>query len=75
MNVVQTKLAKPAPAGTAHLIAWLPVDPRVKPGSIVSLDKDEGNRWRVEAQYATQDSDLINTKWGLELPRSQRTER
>jgi hypothetical protein len=75
MMVVQTKLTKPTPTGTAHLIAWLPVDPRVKPGSVISLDKDEDNRWKVEAQFATQDSDLINTKWGLELPKSQRTER
>lgn len=75
MRVVQTALAKKTDRGMAHLVAWLPVDVRVKRGTVVSLDKVDNDRWTVEAQYATQDSELINTKWGLELPKSQRTER
>jgi len=75
MRVVQTALTKRTETGTAHLIAWLPVDPRVKRGTVVSLDKDDSNRWTVEAQYATQESEEINDKWGLRLPKSQRTER
>ncbi len=75
MKVVQTKLTKRTETGTAHLVAWLPVDPRVRRGSVVSLDKDDSDRWTVEAQYAVQDADAIQTKWGLELPKGQRTER
>lgn len=75
MKVIQTALAKRTETGTARLVAWLPVDPRVKCGTVISLDKVDNDRWMVEAQYAVQDQELINTKWGLELPRSQRTER
>jgi hypothetical protein len=60
--------------GTSNLVAWLPVRGDVHVGSVVSLD-DSGERWRVEDQWMRQDSSLINTKWGLELPKSQRTER
>jgi len=74
MKVVQTALSKLTPTGTAHLVAWLPIDSRVKRGSVVSLDKDDSNRWTVEQQYAVQEADSIQTKWGLDLPRSQRTE-
>ena len=75
MKVVQTALSKRIETGTAHLVAWLPVDPRVKRGTVVSLDKVDNDRWTVEAQYVTQDLELINTKWGTQLPKSQRTER
>lgn len=75
MRVVQTALAKKTERGVEHLVAWLPVDPRVKVGSVVSLDKVDNDRWTVEAQYVVQDHSLINTKWGKELPKSQRTER
>ena len=56
-------------------MAWLPVDPKVHPGTVVSLDKDDSNRWTVEKQYSVQEADALHTKWGLDLPRSQRTER
>jgi hypothetical protein len=75
MKVVQTALTKQTGTGVAHLVAWLPVDPRVKRGSVISLDKDDSNRWQVEEQYAIQDADAIQTKWGLDLPKGQRTER
>jgi hypothetical protein len=75
MKVVQTALTKKTETGVAHLIAWLPVDPRVKRGSVISLDKDDGNRWVVERQYAVQDSAEIQRGWGVDLPKSQRTER
>ena len=70
MFVVQTHLSH----GTNHIIAWLPVDQRVKAGSVVSIDKQEG-RWRVEKQYAVQSVDHIQRGWGLDLPKTHRTER
>jgi hypothetical protein len=76
MQVVQTLLTRQTETGEAKLIAWLPVKPNVRVGSIVSLkDVGDGLRWRVSAQWCEQDSSLINQKWGNDLPKSQRTER
>jgi surface antigen len=74
MNVVQTKLTRRTPSGTSNLVAWLPEKPNVRVGSVVSLDGSD-ERWRVSEQWCRQDSSLINQKWGLELPKTQRTER
>jgi len=74
MKVVQTKLSRQTETGTASTVAWLPVKSNVRVGTVLSLDGSDV-RWRVEAQWMTQDSSLINQKWGLELPPSQRTER
>lgn len=74
MQVVQTLLTRQTETGKATLIAWLPVKPNVRVGSIVSLDGSD-ERWRVADQWQSQDSSLINQKWGLDLPKSQRTER
>jgi len=76
MMLVQTLLTRQTETGISTLIAWLPVKPNVRVGSIVSLkDLEDGVKWRVEEQWAQLDSELINTKWGLDLPKSQRTER
>jgi hypothetical protein len=74
MKLVQTTLVRKTETGKAHLITWLPVDPRVRRGSVISLD-DNPYRWMVAAQHSMQDADAIQTKWGLGLPSSQRTER
>ena len=74
MQVVQTLLKRTIATGTEQKVCWLPVRPDVKPGVVVSL-KDEESRWVVAEQYATTDSDNIQRGWGLNLPKSQRTER
>lgn len=74
MQVVQAELRRKTESGQARMVAWLPADPRVRQGSVISLEKG-GERWTVMAQFATQDADAIQTKWGLGLPKSQRTER
>ena len=56
------------------LVTWLPADPRVKIGTRLTLEGVEG-WWKVVGQYVTQDSENINRKWGLNLPKSVRTER
>lgn len=60
--------------GSSQVIVWLPVDSRVKEGSIISLEKG-GEKWKVEKMYSTVDSESIQRGWGLDLPKSQRTER
>ena len=76
MQVVQTLLQQRKEQGIHAQVAWLPVDPRVKKGSVVTLkDEPETGEWEVVQQYARQDSEDLNRKWGLELPKTQRTER
>lgn len=72
MQVVQTRLRH----DHAEMVTWLPVDPRVKVGSVVSLKNDPDSwKWEVIAQYIAQDSENIQRGWGLDLPKTQRTER
>ena len=72
MQVVQTRLRHVH----AEMVTWLPVDLRVKVGSMISLKNDPDSwKWEVIAQYTTQDSDNIQRGWGLGLPKTQRTER
>ena len=76
MEVVQTLLHQRKEQGIHAQVAWLPVDPRVKKGSVITLkDEPESGMWEVVEQYVQQDSALIPRKWGLDLPKSQRTER
>ena len=75
MLVTQAKLSTPNTDNrTTETIVWLPKDARVKEGSVILLGKDE-RKWLVEEQYATTDSQNLHQGWGLDLPRSQRTER
>jgi hypothetical protein len=74
MQVVQTLLKRPSPDGPVYTVAWLPDDPRVHRGSVVTL-KDDAGTWQVEEQWARQDTGDIQRGWGLDLPKSQRTER
>lgn len=57
-----------------QMVAWLPVDSRVKVGSRISL-KNEPIIWEVKEQYSTAQSDDLQRGWGLSLPKNQRTER
>lgn len=58
MQLVQTKLA----SGNERMVCWLPRDPRVKVGSIISLAKSE-QRWRVLEQYGSVEQGTINRRW------------
>ena len=75
MEVVQTLLHQRSERGIHAQVAWLPVDPRVRPGRLVTLKDEPETEWEVVQQYARQDSEGIPRKWGLDLPKSQRTER
>lgn len=74
MQVVQTHLVRKTEHGEAHIVCWLDARPNVKVGSVVSL-AGSSERWCVASQGCAQDSTLINRKWGLDLPPSQRLER
>lgn len=74
MRLVQTHLVQNYDGGTSHMIVWLDIHPKVKCGTFITLDKNLSDWWRVEEQFAVTDSESIQRKWGLSLPKSQRTE-
>ena len=47
---VQTLLKRDTGAGMRMTMAWLPADPRVKVGTVVTL-KDDVGTWQVAKQY------------------------
>ena len=76
MDVVQVMMEQRTERGKHVRMGWLPVEPRLKCGVEITL-KDEplSGRWKVVQMYARQDSEDIPRKWGLDLPKNQRTER
>lgn len=58
MQIVQTELA----SGSNRMICWLPRDPRVKVGAVISLAKSD-TRWRVLKQYGTLEHDALHRDW------------
>ncbi len=74
MLVTQSKLTRKEDNSTINQVVWLPKDVKVKEGTVISLDKDD-RKWLVEEQYATTDSQNLHQGWGLDLPKTQRTER
>ena len=74
MQVVQTELVRKTEHGEVRTICWLDARPNVRVGSVISLEGSD-ERWRVASQGCAQDSSLINHKWGLNLPPTQRLER
>lgn len=70
MQLIQTLLRH----DNTFQVAFLPVDNRVRTGTVLSL-KGDPRHWAVESQFAQQDAENIQHGWGLDLPKSQRTER
>ena len=70
MQLIQTLLRHE----NTFQVAFLPVDHRVKAGTFLSL-KGDSRHWAVEKQFTEQDAENIQRGWGLDLPKSQRTER
>jgi hypothetical protein len=74
MKMVQTQLVQ----GNANVMTWLPQDPRVRVGSVIELQKAKNNlsgTWQVAWQSQPQEDSTIQRGWGLDLPKSARTER
>jgi len=77
MKRIQTKLRlvrnpDNTKGNNVFILTWLDYNSKVKPGSIISIEEDEG-KWEVVEQY-----DILKWEdrklWGLNLPKSQRTE-
>jgi hypothetical protein len=58
MQIQQTELA----SGNRRTVCWLPRDPRVKIGTVISLAKSD-RRWRVLGQYSIKDYQEVNRDW------------
>ncbi len=58
MQIQQTELA----SGNTRMVCWLPRDPRVKVGSVISLAKSE-ERWRVLRQFAVMEYQEVWRDW------------
>lgn len=58
MQLIQTQLA----SGNSRMVCWLPRDPRVKIGSLISLAKSD-ERWRVVEQYSAAEGADIHRDW------------
>jgi hypothetical protein len=58
MQIQQTELA----SGSARMVCWLPRDPRVRVGTIISLAKSD-ERWRVLKQHAVMEYNDVWRDW------------
>ena len=58
MQIIQTELA----SGNSRMVCWLPCDPRVKIGAVISLAKG-GERWRVLGQFSKAEYTEVNRSW------------
>jgi hypothetical protein len=71
MIMMQMELAQ----GTRRLITWFPYDPKIRVGATITLKNGIGGTWGVNKLYSKMDSTQIQRGWGLDLPKSARTER
>jgi hypothetical protein len=58
MQIQQTELA----SGNRRMVCFLPRDPRVKVGTVISLAKGD-RRWRVLGQHETKEYQEVNRDW------------
>lgn len=57
------------------MVVWVDTSWNVKEGNVLEFKDYDGN-WLVKKVYNTKlDANNLDTKWGLALPKSQRTER
>lgn len=56
-------------------VVWVDASWDLKPGNLVTF-KDDSKHWTVSRVYEIKiKADSLQSKWGLALPKSQRTER
>lgn len=82
MQMVQVEFSRPLGNNssmfdsTVSKIVWVNASWNLKPGHMVKFKDDEEYEWKVVIAYEFHiDAADIYTKWGLDLPKSQRTER
>lgn len=75
MLMVQVQFVKNSGTSETGKLVWVDASWNLKVGQIVEFVDDIG-LWMVKKVYQTQiASGNLNKKWGLDLPKSQRTER
>jgi hypothetical protein len=78
MEMVQIKVYRPVENSDSrwHRTTWVDKSWGAKVGDGIVFTDEPNIVWGVEEVYSTiTKSENLNTKWGLELPKSQRTER
>lgn len=57
-------------------VVWVDKSWNLKHGDLVTFKGEDARKWLVKTVYTTVQEALdLDKKWGLELPKSQRTER
>ena len=75
MLMVQVQFVRNSGLCELGKLVWVEASWNLKVGQIVEF-KDEPGLWMVKKVYTTEIAAAnLNKKWGLELPKSQRTER
>lgn len=75
MLMVQVQFERDNGTSTTGRVVWVDASWNLKAGNIVEFEHEPG-LWKVQRVYKTQiAAAALGMKWGLELPKSQRTER
>jgi len=75
MLMVQVDFRKDNGSTITEKVVWVDASWDLKPGNLVEFCAEPGI-WKVMKVYKTQIAAAnLNKKWGLDLPKSQRTER
>lgn len=77
MLMVQVQFERVHDSGSqTGKLVWVAADWNLRKGDIVSFEDSPEIRWNVVRVYKTQIAvGMLQKKWGLDLPKSQRTER
>lgn len=75
--MVQVEFERKEENKTRRMVVWVDAGYNLRKGSVVSfIDVDNPPKWKVVKVYKTRlEFADIDKKWGLALPKSQRTER
>lgn len=70
MEMIQAEFRTPG----ASKVVWVDASWNLQVGNAVSF-KNDGRKWEVVAVYTTRlPAETLDKKWGLDLPKAQRTE-
>lgn len=78
MEMIQVQFERLQDSGTRKTgkLVWVAAVWKLKKGDVVSFEDSPDLRWTVVKAYKTVISaEHLDKKWGLALPKSQRTER
>jgi hypothetical protein len=77
MDKIQVKVFRPYENSDKKLyrVTWVEKSWSPKVGQCISFTDEPQIFWEIEEVYTTVTTGDFNTRWGLNLPKSQRTER